>query len=99
MRRVTLGRETLESVTEQLSDLADVMTAEVLSIVEPSVLPTRPSIDAPGTVGRAGQGKLGGRELNYSSDIDLIFVYEPDDEEDQSAHTCFQKLGRALSAP
>lgn len=27
-----------------------------------------------------GMGKLGGRELNYSSDIDLIYFYEADDE-------------------
>ncbi|MFP3615761.1 hypothetical protein SB778_37595, partial [Paraburkholderia sp. SIMBA_050] len=27
-----------------------------------------------------GMGKLGGRELNVSSDIDLIFVYEDDGE-------------------
>lgn len=26
-----------------------------------------------------GMGKLGGRELNFSSDVDLIFVYETDD--------------------
>ena len=43
-------------------------------------------------------GKLGGRELNYSSDIDLIFVCEPDDEKDQPAHLLFLKLGRKLLA-
>ncbi|RPH64738.1 MAG: hypothetical protein EHM89_00975, partial [Acidobacteria bacterium] len=94
--RDILGRETLGSVTEQLSDLADVMTAEVLRIVEPSVLANAGLDRRPGTFVVLGMGKLGGRELNYSSDIDLIFVYEPDDEQDQSAHTCFQKLGRAL---
>ncbi|MBV8628013.1 MAG: bifunctional [glutamate--ammonia ligase]-adenylyl-L-tyrosine phosphorylase/[glutamate--ammonia-ligase] adenylyltransferase, partial [Paraburkholderia sp.] len=32
------------------------------------------------TLGVVGMGKLGGRELNVSSDIDLIFVYEDDGE-------------------
>ncbi len=41
-------------------------------------------------------GKLGGRELNYSSDIDLVFVYEPDDEDDDAHHRVFHKLARAL---
>ena len=30
-----------------------------------------------------GMGKLGGRELNYSSDIDLIFAYDPGAEGDR----------------
>lgn len=48
-----------------------------------------------------GMGKLGGRELNVSSDIDLIFAY-PEDGETQggarqlSNHEFFSRLGRAL---
>lgn len=34
-----------------------------------------------------GMGKLGGRELNYSSDIDLIYFYEADDEESEAEET------------
>ncbi len=94
--RDILGRETLESATEQLSDLADVMTSQVLRIVERTVLASAGLDRRPGAFVVLGMGKLGGRELNYSSDIDLIFVYEPDDERDQAAHMLFQKLGRAL---
>jgi len=36
-----------------------------------------------------GMGKLGGRELNLSSDVDLIYVYDSDDPE---AHPAFVKL-------
>jgi [glutamine synthetase] adenylyltransferase / [glutamine synthetase]-adenylyl-L-tyrosine phosphorylase len=36
-----------------------------------------------------GMGKLGGRELNLSSDVDLIYVY---DSEDPEAHPAFVKL-------
>jgi glutamate-ammonia-ligase adenylyltransferase len=94
--RDILGRETLESATEQLSDLADVMTEQVLRVVERSVLAAAGLDRRPGSFVVLGMGKLGGRELNYSSDIDLIFVYEPHDEGDQNAHRVFQKLGRAL---
>ena len=45
-------------------------------------------------------GKLGGSELNVSSDIDLIFVYAEDGETDGpnklSNHEYFSKLGRRL---
>ncbi len=47
-----------------------------------------------------GMGKLGGRELNASSDIDLIFIY-PEDGDTKGArsisnHEFFSKLGRRL---
>ncbi len=45
-----------------------------------------------------GMGKLGGGELNVSSDIDLIFVYpeDGDGERGVSNHEFFSKLGRRL---
>jgi glutamate-ammonia-ligase adenylyltransferase len=47
-----------------------------------------------------GMGKLGGRELNVSSDIDLIFVYPEDGDTDGaksiSSFEYFTRLGRAL---
>ncbi len=49
-----------------------------------------------------GMGKLGGGELNVSSDIDLIFVY-PEDGETEGArslgnHEFFNRLGRKIIA-
>lgn len=48
-----------------------------------------------------GMGKLGGRELNVSSDIDLIFVYEDDGDtvggpKSLSHHEWFARLGKKL---
>ncbi|MDE2117433.1 MAG: bifunctional [glutamate--ammonia ligase]-adenylyl-L-tyrosine phosphorylase/[glutamate--ammonia-ligase] adenylyltransferase [Betaproteobacteria bacterium] len=47
-----------------------------------------------------GMGKLGGGELNVSSDIDLIFVYPEDGDSNGSRsisnHEFFSKLGRRL---
>ncbi|MBI3480239.1 MAG: bifunctional [glutamate--ammonia ligase]-adenylyl-L-tyrosine phosphorylase/[glutamate--ammonia-ligase] adenylyltransferase [Nitrosomonadales bacterium] len=47
-----------------------------------------------------GMGKLGGEELNVSSDIDLIFVYPEDGQTDGaqslSNHEFFTRLGRRL---
>jgi glutamate-ammonia-ligase adenylyltransferase len=49
-----------------------------------------------------GMGKLGARELNVSSDIDLIYVYEDDGQTDGaqpiSAHEYFAKVARGLYA-
>lgn len=47
-----------------------------------------------------GMGKLGGRELNVSSDIDLIFVYpeggETNGRKKISSHDFFTKLGQKI---
>ncbi len=49
-----------------------------------------------------GMGKLGARELNVSSDIDLIYVYEDDGDTDGprpvSAHEYFAAVARGLQA-
>ena len=49
-----------------------------------------------------GMGKLGGGELNVSSDIDLIFVYPEEGETDGarslSNHKFFSRLGRRIIA-
>jgi glutamate-ammonia-ligase adenylyltransferase len=49
-----------------------------------------------------GMGKLGARELNVSSDIDLIYVYEEDGQTDGeasiTAHEYFAHLARKLYA-
>ncbi|MEM9071438.1 MAG: bifunctional [glutamate--ammonia ligase]-adenylyl-L-tyrosine phosphorylase/[glutamate--ammonia-ligase] adenylyltransferase [Myxococcota bacterium] len=49
-----------------------------------------------------GMGKLGGQELNFGSDIDLIFFYGTDDAEvgdgsEVSVHEFFSKAARAAS--
>ncbi len=62
----------LKSVTVQLSLLADSLVQVCLKILAPETDPT--------TCGFAviAMGKLGGTELNYSSDIDLIFLCSQD---------------------
>jgi glutamate-ammonia-ligase adenylyltransferase len=49
-----------------------------------------------------GMGKLGGRELNFSSDIDLIFLYPAGEDSDGpqvlSAHEYFTRVSRIIVA-
>jgi glutamate-ammonia-ligase adenylyltransferase len=70
--------------TEELSHLADVCLAEAWRAASCAARETYgPPLDADGReTGMAviAMGKLGGRELNYSSDIDLMFVYGADGE-------------------
>ncbi len=76
--RDLLGDADLTVTTEELSRLADVCLEAAWRIA-------RGKLDAlwgaPDTgLAIIGMGKLGGDELNYSSDIDLIFVYGDEGE-------------------
>lgn len=83
--RDVLALGTLSDVTEELSDLAD-------AILDLSYRRIRASLAAihgepmfngePAEFSVIALGKLGGRELNYSSDIDLMFIYEGSGETD-----------------
>ena len=79
--RDALNFATLSEITEELSNLADAILQHSLTgvIDELSVRYGKPQLDA-AEAGACGfsvlaLGKLGGRELNYSSDIDLMFLY------------------------
>jgi [glutamine synthetase] adenylyltransferase / [glutamine synthetase]-adenylyl-L-tyrosine phosphorylase len=62
----------LKSVTVQLSLLADSLVQVCLSILAPASDPAASGFAV------VALGKLGGTELNYSSDIDLIFLSSRD---------------------
>ena len=95
--RDLLDKDTLRSTTEQLSNLADMVTEGALWIVQDQMTAGEARTRI-GTFVVIGMGKLGGCELNYSSDIDVIYIYEADDPDDSTAHERFQKLGRRLTA-
>ncbi len=79
------GLAPLEEVTRELSDLASVTlqvayeTCHRLLEKEYGV-PLKETSDGlrPALMTILGMGKLGGRELNFSSDIDIIYFYETD---------------------
>jgi glutamate-ammonia-ligase adenylyltransferase len=77
--RDLLGDADLSVTTEELARLADTCLGEAWRMAETDARARfgAPRDDDGGETGLAviGMGKLGGEELNYSSDIDLMFVY------------------------
>ncbi len=63
----------LEKLSDYLSDLADVMLSEVLRLAWAG-LPMRHCAEPRFAI--VAYGKLGGKELGYASDLDLIFLHE-----------------------
>jgi [glutamine synthetase] adenylyltransferase / [glutamine synthetase]-adenylyl-L-tyrosine phosphorylase len=66
------GAETLEDVAAELADLAAAALEAALAIARAGLPPGSP----PCRLAVIAMGKCGGRELNYSSDVDVIFVAE-----------------------
>ncbi|HEX8214559.1 MAG TPA: bifunctional [glutamine synthetase] adenylyltransferase/[glutamine synthetase]-adenylyl-L-tyrosine phosphorylase [Allosphingosinicella sp.] len=64
----------LEAVVEKLSELADRALERALA----DAFSARTPGAGPAGFAVIALGKLGSRELNYSSDVDLIFLFDPD---------------------
>ncbi len=84
------GRLTVERLADQLSALADAVLTVVMRLAWEAV-PTRHCESPKFAV--IGYGKLGGKELGYASDLDLIFLY---DDEDPAAEMNYIKLVRRM---
>jgi len=94
-------------VATQLSDLADACLTAACGMARRELARFgRPTfrVDA-GEVREAsfaivGMGKLGGRELNYHSDLDIIYIYDrqgmTDGERQITNHEYFAKLGQKI---
>jgi glutamate-ammonia-ligase adenylyltransferase len=67
------GAATLEEVTEDLAGLAAAALEAALAIARSRL----PAGGAAARLAVIAMGKCGGRELNYASDVDVIFVAEP----------------------
>lgn len=79
----------LAAATRQLSHLADSILRVCLRLCAQSLGLPLDEKGIPAGFAVIAMGKLGGRELNYSSDIDLLFVSERDEE-------VYQRLGQKL---
>ncbi len=95
--RDILGRDSLQQATARISSLADWVVQRTLDVVLRDRLAAEGRAQPPGTFVVIGMGKLGGGELNYSSDIDLMYVYDVEDDEDESGHAFFHRLARKLT--
>ncbi|MDP1596441.1 MAG: bifunctional [glutamate--ammonia ligase]-adenylyl-L-tyrosine phosphorylase/[glutamate--ammonia-ligase] adenylyltransferase [Methylotenera sp.] len=69
------GELVLETISDYLSDLADLILSVALEFIWPNVRGKH--LDKP-KFAVIGYGKLGGKELGYASDLDIIFLHDDD---------------------
>lgn len=87
---------TVEKVSDHLSALADLMLQATFERVWPSVakkFSVSESVAPPFAV--ISYGKLGGKELGYASDLDLVFLYQAE-EVDYAAQEVYALLAKRM---
>src|SRR5437588_4730554 len=86
----------LEETTAELSQLAEICVREVFAYWNAKLRESSGSPDADFAI--LALGKLGGRELNHSSDVDLIFLYSEEGELSPrvSYHQWFNRMAEKM---
>jgi len=86
------GRLPLMQVSDRLTDVAELILEQALALAwrHTVALYGEPRCEAGGVsrsarVAMAGYGKLGGMELGYGSDLDLVFLHDSTGERQQTA--------------
>nr|NLD40360.1 bifunctional [glutamine synthetase] adenylyltransferase/[glutamine synthetase]-adenylyl-L-tyrosine phosphorylase [Actinomycetales bacterium] len=106
LRRRELTRAALSDVLAHvepercaaMTDAADVAVMGALAIAMEEVLARRGLTEPPAEFAAIAMGRMGGREMNYSSDADLMFVYEPAGAAEQEALEYATEIAGALRA-
>ncbi len=96
------GSLPFEDVVAQLSDLADACLEGALFLSRKELERSFGAIEE-GTFAVLGMGKLGGREIDYNSDLDLIFIYSAPETQSSgggsgslAVHEYYVRLGQRL---
>jgi glutamate-ammonia-ligase adenylyltransferase len=80
--RDMLGRQDAETTTAALTAIAEVVVRQVVAIERAKLVerlgPPRAEGGGPADAVVLAMGKFGGREMNYASDVDVIFLYDHD---------------------
>jgi glutamate-ammonia-ligase adenylyltransferase len=99
-----LGLLDIEAVGQALSDVADAVLAATLEVAQRSVAAQRGGGELPMRIAVLAMGRLGGAEVGYASDADVMFVHEAVDGAAESdaaaaASTVAEELRRLLAVP
>ncbi len=86
------GLLSIERLADHLSALADIVLEATLASCWTQM---RGSDAPPPKFAIIGYGKLGGKELGYASDLDIVFLY---DDQDDSAAESYARLAQRLNA-
>jgi glutamate-ammonia-ligase adenylyltransferase len=85
------GLLTVEKLSDHLSELADILVDRTITLAWRKLLTKHRDTPAFAVI---GYGKLGGKELGYASDLDLVYLF---DDPAPEAGQVYAKLGTRLN--
>ena len=85
------GLQTIESLSDHLTELADTIVQETLPLCWGTIKKRHCAVPKFAVI---GYGKMGGKELGYASDLDLVYLFEDDSQE---AEENYSRLGQRLN--
>ncbi|NOT64585.1 MAG: bifunctional [glutamate--ammonia ligase]-adenylyl-L-tyrosine phosphorylase/[glutamate--ammonia-ligase] adenylyltransferase [Methylotenera sp.] len=85
------GELVLETLSDYLSALAELILSVALEVIWPNVRGKHIAVPKFAVI---GYGKLGGKELGYASDLDIIFLY---DDESSEAGEVYARFAQRIS--
>ena len=85
-----VGMWTLERLSDQLADLAELVLEQTLTLIWADLPKKHRSQPAFAVI---AYGKLGGKELGYASDLDIVFLY---DDPHPDAQDIYARLGKRM---
>ncbi len=88
------GLHSIEKISDHLTELADIMVAETVRLCW-GKLKTRHREEPVFAV--IGYGKLGGKELGYASDLDIIFLFDEKKDTAQEAEEVYARLAQRVN--
>src|SRR5574343_1675020 len=90
------GLQTIEHLSDHLTELADTLVQETVPLCWQTI--KKRHCDTP-KFAVIGYGKMGGKELGYASDLDLVYLFDDDAMDAEENYTRLaQRLGTWLSS-
>jgi glutamate-ammonia-ligase adenylyltransferase len=85
------GLQTIEHLSDHLTELADTIVQETLPLCWKTIKNRHCETPKFAVI---GYGKMGGKELGYASDLDMVYLF---DDDDQDAGENYNRLGQRLN--
>ncbi|MEI7612293.1 MAG: bifunctional [glutamate--ammonia ligase]-adenylyl-L-tyrosine phosphorylase/[glutamate--ammonia-ligase] adenylyltransferase [Betaproteobacteria bacterium] len=89
------GLQTVERLADHLTELADIVVQTTLDLCWGKIKSRHPHPEQPPKFAVIAYGKLGGKELGYGSDLDLVFLH---DDPEPGAGELYSRLGQRMSS-
>ncbi|MCB1932621.1 MAG: bifunctional [glutamate--ammonia ligase]-adenylyl-L-tyrosine phosphorylase/[glutamate--ammonia-ligase] adenylyltransferase [Candidatus Accumulibacter sp.] len=88
------GLHSVEHLADRLSELADIMVQTTMDLCWRRLRERHPHPEQPPRFAVIAYGKLGGKELGFASDLDLIYLH---DDPEEGAGEVYARLGQRMS--